>query len=539
MASQSASIQADGAPPSPPHSPTRRISDASNRQGVTQWASGSPPSSPTRKTSDASSLQNVTRWVTQSPILPPFSMNRKMSDASSLRNATSSLNCAPNTPNIRKIPSITSLNPVSNSLRIFKCQKRKTSLDAMLRHPSWKSLKAQFSLSTIAEPFVTEVKTTNDPLDGDAAYQDQKMGANSSVSLLLSSSDSKQDHGTGKHHNPDIKKLGTQPIESEREDYVAENRREIDLKHPTPVKKTTTEPSTPGRSCALCKTELKSTVKTYAFPQTAPAVTAAIKALHPTLETSLNNVFSPHSPTSSTPKTRSETHFRSNTPLTFCLTCFEGLHALRLCWTCGKTVYRDEERVSCGWAWWHWGCMSCLLCRAPIAPPAWTEASITLSDSPACKFCLRELKELVFLERRKMNLCRRDFSPPLTPEPGQGTGLGMGLDGSMFAKGDNYYHARQRRITRQASGSGTIIVKCRGKGRASPILPDLRNNNGIKWMTRRGQGSVGGSVRSIKTRGMNRIGEMRYPPLPKWMEKLPGQRNGSCGIKKVTEVGFK
>ena len=92
--------------------------------------------------------------------------------------------------------------------------------------------------------------------------------------------------------------------------------------------------------CSLCLSPL-SRLQTYSFPQTAPAVTEKVRKLFPRM---------------------------NETPI-FCGTCFEAIHAVHLCWGCGNPVHREEERVGCGWAWWHWGCVRCLICRVRMIQP--------------------------------------------------------------------------------------------------------------------------------------------------------------------------
>ena len=89
--------------------------------------------------------------------------------------------------------------------------------------------------------------------------------------------------------------------------------------------------------CSLCLNPLPK-LQTYSFPQTAPAVTEKVRKLFP----------------------------RMNESPVFCGTCFEAIHAVFLCWGCGNPVHREEERVGCGWAWWHWGCVRCLICRVCV-----------------------------------------------------------------------------------------------------------------------------------------------------------------------------
>lgn len=105
-----------------------------------------------------------------------------------------------------------------------------------------------------------------------------------------------------------------------------------------------------------------------------------------------------------------------------------------------------------------------------MTPPPWTHHPITLSDSPACRACLLELRELVYLERRRVSACKKG-------ESALGLELGLGMDGERALRGAG-----------GRAGSG---------------------------------GKLG----------------VRYPPLPKWMEKLPGNRRRSGGKGRKGKVG--
>ena len=143
--------------------------------------------------------------------------------------------------------------------------------------------------------------------------------------------------------------------------------------------------------CALCKSILESSLKTYAFPRTAPAILATISRLYPEMDRSVTSstllgtptpiraaIVSPafsHDGSEGPITSRRKSSFPSTSPMAvdtssgktkslgFCLTCFEHFHFLHICWSCGERIERSEERVGCGWAWWHWGCVGCLLCR--------------------------------------------------------------------------------------------------------------------------------------------------------------------------------
>lgn len=91
----------------------------------------------------------------------------------------------------------------------------------------------------------------------------------------------------------------------------------------------------PSISCSLCHNQIPDHVEPCAFPETAPAATAALSS-HISMSTG---------------------------PRVFCYACWVWIYNLSICWACGDTVSRKEERVSYGWCWWHWGCVSCLFCR--------------------------------------------------------------------------------------------------------------------------------------------------------------------------------
>lgn len=92
--------------------------------------------------------------------------------------------------------------------------------------------------------------------------------------------------------------------------------------------------------CSLCQQGIPIGIIPYHFPKSAPA---AIAALNPHIQ----SYSSPHA---------------------FCHACWVWIHNLSLCWTCGETVSQHEGRVSFGWCWWHWACVSCLFCRVCVSP---------------------------------------------------------------------------------------------------------------------------------------------------------------------------
>lgn len=93
--------------------------------------------------------------------------------------------------------------------------------------------------------------------------------------------------------------------------------------------------------CTLCHEPIPDNVKPCTFPSTAPAALAALN-----------------------PHLGSEAY--SSGPKAFCHPCWVWIYNLSICWTCGETVARQEEKVSYGWCWWHWACVSCLICRVGI-----------------------------------------------------------------------------------------------------------------------------------------------------------------------------
>lgn len=98
------------------------------------------------------------------------------------------------------------------------------------------------------------------------------------------------------------------------------------------------------QKCALCHERIPDNVKPYSFPSTAPAALAALN-----------------------PHLGCEAY--SSVPKVFCHTCWVWIYNLSICWTCGETVARKEEKVSYGWCWWHWACVSCMICRVGIYSP--------------------------------------------------------------------------------------------------------------------------------------------------------------------------
>lgn len=88
-------------------------------------------------------------------------------------------------------------------------------------------------------------------------------------------------------------------------------------------------------TCSLCRQGIPHGSRLYGFPKSAPAAVAALK------HRIRHSAFPPG----------------------FCRACWTWIHNLSICWKCGETVSRREGRISFGWCWWHWACVSCLFCR--------------------------------------------------------------------------------------------------------------------------------------------------------------------------------
>ncbi|KAI9656439.1 MAG: hypothetical protein M1829_000398 [Trizodia sp. TS-e1964] len=107
-----------------------------------------------------------------------------------------------------------------------------------------------------------------------------------------------------------------------------------------------------------------------------------------------------------------------------CEPCWRGVVDLSVCWVCGDVVVGsggddedegDDEQeggvVGFGWCFWHWGCFSCLVCRAPMTPLAFEDRSgqraysgrryMDLTKTPLCQYCERELAGLGEPERQR------------------------------------------------------------------------------------------------------------------------------------------
>ena len=237
------------------------------------------------------------------------------------------------------------------------------------------------------------------------------------------------------------------------------------------------------RHCHLCFHMLKDARETYSFPTTSPSIVYAVTKLP---------YFPRHFP-----------HLETEQQPVFCYTCFVHIHTLHLCWSCGLTITRPEERVSCGWAWWHWGCLACLLCRAPMTPPEWSEnaGGVTLGESPACRVCRREVSDTIRVHITNSKTAepprKKTRSPPNEREqPTHDTSDGhFETDGAIDNNEDG--HLGDDRVWGWLAKQRVMAHK----GTSDKALYD-----GICEST-----EVDFSI--------------LYPPLPKWMQMLPGSVN--------------
>lgn len=241
------------------------------------------------------------------------------------------------------------------------------------------------------------------------------------------------------------------------------------------------------RHCYLCFHTLDRARETYSFPTTSPSIICAVTRLP---------YFADH-----------VSHLDTEQQPVFCYTCFIHIHSLQLCWSCGLTITRPEERVSCGWAWWHWGCLACLLCRAPMTPPEWCESAegVKLGESPACRVCRREVSDAIRVNRinnetAESSLDETHDSSNGEERPGDDTSdahfemdgaIENGHDGNRRDRDDGVlgWLARQRMMA--------------NKGASDETLYD-------------------GACESTEVNF-----SVMYPPLPRWMEMLPGNVNRS------------
>lgn len=52
-----------------------------------------------------------------------------------------------------------------------------------------------------------------------------------------------------------------------------------------------------------------------------------------------------------------------------CLECWKWMYNVSICWACGEMVFSKTDSVRFGWCWWHWSCVSCIVCRVTVAQP--------------------------------------------------------------------------------------------------------------------------------------------------------------------------
>ena len=295
-------------------------------------------------------------------------------------------------------------------------------------------------------------------------------------------------------------------------------------------------------TCSLCTSPVFP-LQTYTFPRTAPAVTAKVLRLFPKMKASP----------------------------TFCGTCFEAIHAVHLCWGCGDPVHREEERVGCGWAWWHWGCLRCLICRvcgfllfvianstsagilghtkmqavtiqridllmrdleqAPLPPPTWTCAPITLPVPPSCKACTRELQHLAYQERKgadhHIHIRRRKRTSSQRLLQRSGSDIDDNDNDNDNDNGiDNVYDGPASR--RISLGTKQSLLNLRSNARKVSLgmkYPPLP-----RWMIRpqpSRASAITTTASASRALATGNEGVLQPPAhLPKWMEKLPGNRKG-------------
>ena len=294
--------------------------------------------------------------------------------------------------------------------------------------------------------------------------------------------------------------------------------------------------------CALCHQPLASSTH-YSFPAKSPLLLHAISCLLPTI--SINSF--------SSPLAIADFNFTNAPPLHFCLPCFTHLASLRLCWTCGEPIVRVEERVVCGWACWHWACVACLICRAPVKPPPWIEGQgggeMRLGESPGCERCRRWIGGLMEAKQGTGVVgARRVRKKPILSDGSRGHDEGVMWRG----RGDEAWDDRvtRGRALQHSSFDGPPTPPPTPSPTPSPSPPlhaDFQHHshgmrNGQRIPTRAVNEIIAGfelgppkPVRKAKTKraperrtSLNvetRMGlelGVKYPPLPKWMEKLPG-----------------
>ncbi|KAL6713344.1 hypothetical protein ACLMJK_008809 [Lecanora helva] len=221
----------------------------------------------------------------------------------------------------------------------------------------------------------------------------------------------------------------------------------------TTTSHTTSTPSLPSstnttpKTCTLCTTPL-SPLQTYTFPRTAPAVMHKLYRLFP-------KMLEPTTPTDASGLPR-----RAPTP-TFCGTCFEAIHA------------------------------------APLPPPPFTSAPITLPIPPSCKACTRELQQFAYQERLRASSVGQNGRYPI--------------------------RMRKRSTSRQRLLVGNRTHNDNGHDRDG--IEGISSYDGPAIIRKFSQGSHRKSILNLKharATGRRKVSlGMKYPPLPKWMIRPP------------------
>lgn len=88
-----------------------------------------------------------------------------------------------------------------------------------------------------------------------------------------------------------------------------------------------------------------------------------------------------------------------------CRDCRGWMWSLGICWSCGEVVSRKTDAIGFGLWWWHWGCLSCLVCSFPLRPPRYFDSTdqphekgIMLNDAPICDRCIESPEPVAKVE---------------------------------------------------------------------------------------------------------------------------------------------
>lgn len=225
--------------------------------------------------------------------------------------------------------------------------------------------------------------------------------------------------------------------------------------------------------------------------------------------------------------------------------------------------------------------------QTPLPPPPWKSRPITLSKPPACKACTRSLRALTHAERirkqagspvcaysnsttaRRNIIATRNFSgngssrnvslgvkyPPLPQwmeklPRAQGAGSvarsGMGVystDGvgsrrvSMGLEKPSWTNRIIERMPRRIV-DGRVLRQVRtssvhegaGSGRAGLVV---KRRSIPKWMERleKRLADAALGIADVDGQGDKGVGSRCHSPMPKWMEKLPGNRMKGIGLR--------